>query len=149
MTTFNIRKACVNDIISIVKMKLQMFEEAGVAMGMNECDLNQFYQNIYAKEKAFHYVVQHGDYIVAMAGGFYKDDFPFCLYPNPVYGFIGDVFVSEEHRKQGIAKKLSSMVIDEFQGNGISEIRLLAADAAKGIYEKLGFTDADMMVKHV
>jgi len=52
MTSFNMRKACVNDIISIVKMKLQMFEEAGIAMGINE------------------------------------DDFPFCLYPNPVYGFI-------------------------------------------------------------
>jgi len=149
MTSFDIRKASANDIISIVKMKLQMFEEAGIAMGMNEDDLNQFYQRLYAEEKAFHFVVQDAGHIVAMAGGFYKDDFPFCLYPNPVYGFIGDVFVHLSHRKQGIARKLSSMVMDEFKHNNITEIRLLASDVARPIYKSLGFMEAEMMLCHV
>jgi len=116
----DIRKACTNDIASL-----------------------------YAEEKAFHYVLQYQHGIVAMAGGFYKDDFPFCLYPNPVYGFIGDVFVNQSHRRQGMARKLSAMVMDEFKLNGMTEIRLLASEAARPVYTKLGFRDAEMMVKHV
>jgi len=126
-----------------------MFREANVEIRMTTKQLLALYHDYYDQKLAFHYIAEKDDKLIAMAGGFLKNDFPFCLYPNPVYGFIGDVFVNSKYRKQGLAKELSSLVIAELKNSGVSEIRLLATKSAKGVYERLGFSDAYMMVKHV
>jgi len=145
----NYQRANHDDIPHIIQMKQTMFEEAGVAMGASTEQLLKFYHNYYDEEKAFHFILVVDESPVAMAGGFLKIDFPFCLYPNPMYGFVGDVFVMPKYRRQGHARVLSNQVIQQFKQQGVDTIRLLASDAAKPLYQKLGFKDADMMVMHI
>jgi len=84
-----------------------------------------------------------------MAGGFLKMDFPYCLYPNPTYGFVGDVFVMPEYRRQDHARILSNKVIQYLKHQGVDTIRLLASHAAKKLYKQIGFNDSDMMIMKV
>jgi len=130
-------------------MKLAMFKEANVAMGASTETLVKLYNDYYEKHAAFHFVFEENEQVVAMAGGFIKSDFPFCLYPDPEYGFIGDVYVTPDCRRQGHARILSNKVIEQFKKDGTKTIRLLASDAARPLYESLGFTQADMMVMHL
>jgi len=122
-----------------------MFHEAGVEMGASNEKLISLYNQYYDEASAFHYLAEENNTVVAMVGGFLKSDFPFSLYPNPVYGFIGDVFVSPEYRRKGYARILSNKVIQKIKQSDVDTIRLLASDAAKPLYEKLGFEPADMM----
>jgi len=64
-------------------MKLAMFHEAGVEMGVGNEKLITTYNQYYNEAAAFHYLAEENDRVIAMAGGFLKNDFPFCLYPQP------------------------------------------------------------------
>jgi len=141
----NYRLATNDDIPIIIAMKQTMFHEADVAMGASSEKLIALYHDYYDQRIAFHYVLTADKRPVGMAGGFLKNDFPFCVYPNPVYGFIGDVFIAPDFRRQGHARILSSKVIQKLKLNGVNSIRLLASHAARPLYEQLGFKQADMM----
>jgi len=130
-------------------MKQTMFHEAGVAMGASNKKLIALYNNYYDQRTAFHYVLTVDESLVGMAGGFLKNDFPFCLYPNPVYGFVGDVFIAPDFRRQGHARVLSEKVIQHIKQQGVDTIRLLASHTAKPLYEQLGFAPSDMMAMQV
>lgn len=143
------RLATHDDISDIIVMKLAMFQEAGVEMGASNEKLIALYNRYYDECSAFHFIVEEDDRVVAMAGGFLKDDFPFCLYPNPIYGFIGDVYVRPSHRRKGYAKVLSNKIIRKLKQDGVKTVRLLASEAAKPLYEQLGFEQADMMAMQI
>jgi len=145
----NYRLATNDDIPNIISMKQAMFQEAGVAMGAGNEQLISLYHDYYDQRTAFHYVLTVDERPVGMAGGFLKNDFPFCLYPNPVYGFIGDVFVAPDFRRQGHARILSNKVIQQLKKQGVDTIRLLASHAARPLYEQLGFEPSDMMEMQV
>jgi len=138
-----------DDIPAIINMKQAMFKEAGIAMGASSEQLSRIYHNYYDEKKAFHYILTVDELPIAMAGGFLKTDFPYCLYPNPRYGFVGDVFVMPEYRRQGHARILSNKVIQHLKQQRVDTIRLLASGAAKPLYQQLGFEDSDMMVMKV
>lgn len=57
------------------------------------------------------------------------------------YGFIYELFVLEEYRGKGIAKRLMETGIDHLRREGHSEVRLsvYAGNQASKLYEKLGF----------
>jgi len=54
-------------------------------------------------------------------------------------GFIGELIVSEEHRRQGIGSRLLVSAIDYLKSRGISSIYLDAVPEAVPLYERLGF----------
>jgi GNAT superfamily N-acetyltransferase len=138
-----------NDLPDIITMTQTMFQEAGVAMGSSNEKLIECYHDYYDQRIAFYYVLTVDERPVGMAGGFLKNDFPFCLYPNPVYGFVGDVFIAPDFRRQGYARILSGKVIQQLKKQGVDTIRLLASHAARPLYEQLGFSPSDMMAMQV
>ncbi|MCP8970099.1 GNAT family N-acetyltransferase [Ectobacillus ponti] len=58
-------------------------------------------------------------------------------------GFIYELFVLEEWRGNGIAKRLMESGMEHLKQDGYSEVRLsvYAGNQAIKLYEKLGFTD--------
>lgn len=69
--------------------------------------------------------------------GISKDQFT-----DKMYGFIYELFVLEEFRGNGIAKKLMKAGIDRLKQEGYSEVRLsvFVGNPAIKLYEKLGFS---------
>ncbi|PHK49975.1 GNAT family N-acetyltransferase [Staphylococcus edaphicus] len=57
------------------------------------------------------------------------------------YGFIYELYVFENYRRQGLAEKLIHFVNEEFKKQGIYEVRLNvdAQNKAQYLYEKMGF----------
>ncbi|AGT32423.1 acetyltransferase [Geobacillus genomosp. 3] len=65
-----------------------------------------------------------------------------------IYGFIYELFVLEEFRGKGIAKKLIETAIEHLKQDGYSEVRLrvYAGNQAMKLYETFGFKQKTMIM---
>ncbi|MGI9433549.1 MAG: GNAT family N-acetyltransferase [Geminicoccaceae bacterium] len=104
------------------------------------------YQELYGSSKARHLLAVEGGQIRSMAGGFIKDDIPYRYFKQARYGFLGDVYTLPSSRDLGLAAKLSGLVLDWLRQEGVDMVRLLASEAARPIYQRLGFQDTNEMV---
>lgn len=147
-----ILRAGFGDLIEVIELKLRMFEEVGRAhlLAPNaQALIFQDYQRMFKQDLAAHFVATDNGSIIACAGGFLKNDIPYSYFRNPVYGFVGDVYVRPEARRQGLARALSAMTIDWLRKRGVETIRLLASEVARPIYSSLGFRATDEMALHL
>nr|MCR5293090.1 GNAT family N-acetyltransferase [Eubacterium sp.] len=53
-----------------------------------------------------------------------------------------NVYTMKEWQRQGIARKMVSMLIDEAWKRGVTEISLDATEEGRPLYERLGFTES-------
>lgn len=146
-----IRKANVSDISTIAQLKLNMFKETGMEHALGEDFIQKVqsvYREMYEKGKAQHFVIEHEGQLIACGGAFIKEDLPYCFYRDPQYGFIGDVYVEEQFRRQGYAKELTNAVLEWLFDRDIQTVRLLASDQARKLYESVGFIETDQMILH-
>ena len=63
------------------------------------------------------------------------------------HGWVGELYIKPEYRKQGIARELIETISTYFKANGCVNIRLLVmADntLARDAYEKMGFDERDL-----
>ena len=73
------------------------------------------------------------------------------LYPNVLkqhyrkYGYIWGVYVEPSHRRQGIAKQLTSRAIAYLQAISCTRVVLNASPSGKPVYESLGFSNSNAM----
>lgn len=58
-------------------------------------------------------------------------------------GFIYDVYTLPEGRRQGLAKRLMQLAVEQLREAGHSTVRLnvFAGNPARNLYEELGFTE--------
>jgi len=141
--------ATLEDLPRVVEMKLAMFAASGrsalLAPGI-EKTIRDEYADLYARDLARHFLAETTERSVAMVGAFIKSDLPFRYFAPPYYGFIGDVFTEPDFRGQGLAMSLSRQALTWLQAKGVTMVRLLASEAGRPLYEKLGFRPSDEMV---
>lgn len=73
------------------------------------------------------------------------------LYPNVLkaqyrkYGYIWGVYVEPPYRRQGIAKKLTTIAVDYLKYKGCTKAILHASPSGKSVYSNLGFSATNEM----
>lgn len=141
--------ATVEDLPQVIEMKLAMFADAGraalLAPGIAKV-IRTDYEDLYTKDLARHFLARTTADIVAVVGAFLKSDLPFRYFDPPHYGFIGDVFTEPAYRGRGLATDLNQQALRWLRAKGVTTVRLLASEAGRPIYEKLGFRPSDEMV---
>ncbi|MGO4888189.1 GNAT family N-acetyltransferase [Anaerobacillus sp. MEB173] len=72
-------------------------------------------------------------------------------YTNERSGIILELFVVPQYRQDGIGKKLMNFSVDHFKSLGLRKVQLnvFAGNEAKGLYEKLGFTDVATLMEKI
>lgn len=100
------------------------------------------YSEDYANGICMHFVEEIDGSIVGCAGGRISRN---EIFRNPIHGYIMDVYVEPNHRRQGIATRLTEEIIAWLKGCGTETIKLHAAIAAVPIYEQLGFENSREM----
>ena len=74
------------------------------------------------------------------------------LYPSPFkiqhrhYGYIWNVYVEREYRRQGVATMLTQAAVEHLKSLNCTKAVLNASIAGKPVYEKLGFVPGNEMV---
>ena len=132
----------------IAELKQAMFEEIGkghrLAPDFKELVLAD-YRLLYQRAEARHVLAVDESGIQGMAGGFLKADIPYRYFKTPHYGFVGDVYILPSARQRGLAAELSGRVLAWLKSRGVDSVRLLASEAARPIYERLGFRATNEM----
>lgn len=67
---------------------------------------------------------------------------PTYAHPTGKRAHLMNVYTKKAYRRQGIASKLVTMLMDEAWERGVTEINLDATDAGRPLYKKLGFEDS-------
>ena len=72
----------------------------------------------------------------------YIDLMPTYAHPSGRRAHLMNVWTNKDYRRQGIAEKLVTMLIEEARGRGVSEISLDATEAGRPLYRKMGFKES-------
>lgn len=81
--------------------------------------------------------------VVACASMSYIEVMPTFSHPTGNRAHLMNVYTNADYRRQGIARKLVQMLIDEAKEKGVTEISLDATDSGRPLYEALGFCTSD------
>ena len=73
----------------------------------------------------------------------YIEVMPTFSHPTGKRAHLMNVYTRAEYRRQGIARKMVQMLIDNAKRKGVSEISLDATESGRSLYESLGFNTSD------
>lgn len=80
---------------------------------------------------------------IACASMSYIEIMPTFSHPTGKRAHLMNVYTNENYRRQGIARKLVRMLVEEARERGVTEISLDATDSGRPLYESLGFSASD------
>ena len=79
--------------------------------------------------------------IVGCATISYINIMPTYSHPTGNRAHLMNVYTNKNYRRQGIAKQMVSMLIEEAKSKGATEISLDATEDGRPLYKSLGFTE--------
>ena len=83
-----------------------------------------------------------GDEVIGCASMSFMWIMPTFSHPTGKRAHLMNVYTRSEYRRQGIARKMVNMLIDETWKRGATEISLDATTMGRPLYESLGFTNS-------
>ena len=100
-----------------------------------------------AEDKYAGWITSKGERPIASAGLLILDWAPHFLDPTcGQRGYILNIFVEPDFRRQGLALMLTKECMAEAQQRGIGVVALHASQKGRPVYEKLGFTASNEML---
>jgi ribosomal protein S18 acetylase RimI-like enzyme len=140
------RIATLDDVGTLVRHRAEMFAEMGkprdarFAEMVSQCD--GWFRTHVANGTYVGFLIapsNEPEMVVAGGGLLHLDWPPTHGDPQPLRGYILNVFVEPAHRRRGLARMATLACLDECRKRGIRIATLHAADAARSLYERLGF----------
>jgi GNAT superfamily N-acetyltransferase len=148
--SYQFRSATVADVPVLCRHRRMMFEDMGhrdpaildpMTQQFTEWVTARLNDNSYQAWLALHDDGQ----IVAGAGLWLIDWPPHVLGPDGPRGYILNVYTEKEHRRQGLARRLTQLCIDACRKRQIAIVALHASDFGKSLYESMGFVPSNEM----
>ena len=91
-----------------------------------------------------------GDRVAGCATMCYMEVMPTFSHPTGKRAHLMNVYTDPARRREGIAFRMVSLLIDEARNRGVTEISLDATEAGRPLYRKLGFRESgEYMVMNV
>jgi GNAT superfamily N-acetyltransferase len=145
--TMLIRKAAPTDAPLLAEAFLSMMDEAGLGrQGAPDAVTRlaaAIEAGIAAGTQAW-FVCDEGGTIVATGGAMFQAS-PF---EDALFGkraIIAGVYTRPEYRHRGMARQVVSAAVDWCRESDVAIVRLQTTEAARGLYESLGFKAGDLM----
>jgi GNAT superfamily N-acetyltransferase len=147
-----IKKAEIQDLPIVIKMKMEMFSEVGSINLLKknaEEKIKEVYSHLYKEDKCCHFLLYENDVVIAIGGAVIKEDVPFCFFKTPYYGYVIDVYCIPEKRQRGYATQIMKRLVEWLERKGCHSIKLKPSEAGRKMYTKLGFCDSGEMEKWI
>lgn len=147
------RKIQASDIDLICVHRKRMFLEAGTdsnAIKFMMAPFRKWLENHLANQTYYGFIIEADTGPIGSIGLMTIDWPPHPEHPTEGYrGYVLNLYVENEHRKKGNAKKLMSLADTEFANRHVSFYILHPTEMARPIYESLGWKASGEMVKSV
>lgn len=136
-----IRFADKNDIDELMRIRVEMLrvvnnksDDYEFSDELLECSRRYFLQGFQTTV-----LVLDNGRAVGCASVSYIDIMPTFSHPTGRRGHIMNVYTHAEYRRQGLARKMLNMLIDDAKSKGATELSLDATDQGRPLYEAMGF----------
>ena len=88
-------------------------------------------------------LVLDADKVIGCASMSYITIMPTFSHPSGKRAHLMNVYTNPSYRRQGIARKMVNMLIDDAWSKGATEISLDATKLGRPLYESMGFIDSN------
>lgn len=136
-----IRFADKNDIDELMRIRVEMLrvvnnksDDYEFSDELLECSRRYFLQGFQTTV-----LVLDNGRAVGCASVSYIDIMPTFSHPTGRRGHIMNVYTHADYRRQGLARKMLNMLIDDAKSKGATELSLDATDQGRPLYEAMGF----------
>ena len=135
-------KADINELVRIRSIFLEEYDGENHLKNKDNVnkEVEKYLHEFMGTDIFTGFVAEKDNKIVGTSAIAFYDILPAVHYLNGKLGYISNVFVFPEYRKQGIAKKLFELVVNEGLARNCSKLTLHASKDGELVYEKFGFT---------
>ena len=140
LSVIEYRKLEWNDIGRFIELrKSQLLEEGAKAVADITDSLFDFYQRHLSDGTFLSWVAVSAGEIIATSGVSVVEKPPYYSNPTGRIGIVSSMYTVPYYRRQGIAKKLLGLIVDEAKNNGCGTIHLTASSMGANLYQDFGF----------
>lgn len=121
-------------------MRINQLREEGAK---EEIDLRPALLDYYTRHMAdgtfVSWLAVDGERIVGTSGMSFVEKPPYFGCPSGKMGLLSSMFTDPEYRRQGIARKLLSLVVEEARNYGCGTVQITASNMGVLLYTDFGF----------
>lgn len=134
------RRLQKDDLPSFITMRINQLREEGAT---EDIDLRPALLDYYTRHMAdgtfVSWLAVDGERIVGTSGMSFVEKPPYFGCPSGKMGLLSSMFTAPEYRRQGIARKLLSLVVEEARNYGCGTVQITASNMGVLLYTDFGF----------
>lgn len=139
----HIRKATIEDLNTIVKLrKQQLIDEGSNPIIDIDHDLETFFTNVITDESLFQLLAIEDEEVIATGAIIYYPFPPSYINQSGERAYVTNIYTHPNFRGRGLAQQIISLLIKDAEARNIKKIFLAASPLGKPVYKKLGFEEA-------
>ena len=144
-------KADIKELVRIRGIFLEEYDGENYLKNRNSIDkeVEKYLEKFMGTEIFTGFVAEKDNKIVGTSAVAFYDILPAAHYLNGKVAYISNVFVFPEYRKQGIAKKLFELVVNEALDRNCSKVTLHASKDGEPVYKKFGFVKTTNEMEYI
>ena len=134
------RKLTNKDLDTFIKMRINQLREEGATEDIDlKPALNDYYTRHLSDKTFVSWLAVDDEKIIGTSGMSFVEKPPYFGCPSGKIGLLSSMYVDKAYRRQGIAKQLLSLVIDEARKYGCGTVQVTASDMGVLLYTDFGF----------
>ncbi len=143
------RKLEKKDVGAFIALRISQLREEGAKQ---QIDLVPALEDYYARHLAdgtfVSWLALDGEKIVGTSGMSFVEKPPYFGCPNGRIGLLSSMYTDPAYRRQGIARKLLSLVVDEARAYGCGAVQITASDMGVLLYTDFGFVKNENFMQY-
>lgn len=143
------RKLEKNDLDEFIRLRINQLREEGAT---EDIDLKPALVDYYGRHLSdgtfVSYLAVDGGKIVGTSGMSFVEKPPYFSCPSGRIGLLSSMYTDNDYRRQGIAKKLLSLVVEEARKFGCGTVQITASDMGVLLYKDFGFVKNENFMQY-
>ncbi len=143
------RKLEKNDLDEFIRLRINQLREEGATEDIDlKPALMDYYDRHLSDGTFVSYLAVDGSKIVGTSGMSFVEKPPYFSCPSGRIGLLSSMYTDKDYRRQGIAKKLLSLVVDEARKYGCGTVQITASDMGVLLYKDFGFVKNENFMQY-
>lgn len=137
------------DLDEFIRIRINQLREEGATEDFDLKPALMDYYNRHLSDGTFvSYLAVDGDKIVGTSGMSFVEKPPYFSCPSGKLGLLSSMYTDTNYRRQGIAKKLLSLVVEEARAYGCGTVQITASDMGVLLYKDFGFVKNENFMQY-
>ena len=134
-----------DDIELLMSSRLEMLREVNGLAADQEFseEIMEYSRDYFLSGDQTTVLALDGGRVIGCATICYMVIMPTYSHPTGRRAHLMNVYTAKDHRRQGVARRMMEMILEDARNNSATEISLDATESGRPLYESMGFTGSD------